>query len=156
MIFICHSHLHQFADDITTYTSSIDLVSVHFDLASLSEWVTSNGFTVNVSIQSMLLSRRRHHHQLSPIQFLLNNVFFNLTSPSNIWVLLWMRVYPGQSRLHRFVRWLLLAKSVRIYLLMCWLLCTMLLFYFILTAMWFGISVPRHHLITFNMFRIMP
>ena len=31
----------------------------------------------------------------------------------------------------------------------------MLLFYLIsLTAVWFGISVPRHHLITFNVFRI--
>ena len=60
------------------YTSSTDPVSVqdhlNSDLASLSKWVTSNGFTVNVSkSQSMLLARRHRRQQLSSIQFLLNN-----------------------------------------------------------------------------------
>ena len=65
------------------YTSSTDPVSVqdrlNSDLASLSKWVTSNGFTVNVSkSQSMLLARRRRRQQLSSIQFLLNNSVLQL------------------------------------------------------------------------------
>ena len=80
---ICHSHLHQFADDIAMYTSSTDPVLVqdhlNFDLASLSEWVTSNGFTVNVTkSHSLLLARRRRRHLLSSIQFLLNNSVLQL------------------------------------------------------------------------------
>ena len=75
---ICHSHLHLFADDITMYISGADPVLVqddlNSDLASLFEWVTSNGFAVNVSkSQSMLLARRHRRHQLSSIQLLLNN-----------------------------------------------------------------------------------
>ena len=42
--------------------------------------MTSNGFTVNVSkSQSMLLARRRRRHQLSSIQFLLNNSVLQLS-----------------------------------------------------------------------------
>ena len=75
---ICNSHLHLFADDIAMYTSGTDPVSVqdhlNFDLASLFEWVTSNGFAIDVSkSQSMLLARRHRRHQLSSIQLLLNN-----------------------------------------------------------------------------------
>ena len=80
---ICHSHLHQFADDIAMYTSSTDPVLVqdhlNFDLTSLSDWVTSNGFTVNVTkSHSMLLARRRRRHLLFSIQFLLNNSVLQL------------------------------------------------------------------------------
>ena len=63
---------------ITMYISGADPVVVqddfNSDLASLFEWVTFNGLAVNVSkYQSMLLARRRHRHQLSSIQLLLNN-----------------------------------------------------------------------------------
>ena len=75
---MCHSHLHLFADDIAMYISGAEPVSVqdklNFDLASLFTWVTSNGFEVNVSkSQSMLLARRHRRHQLSSMQFLMNN-----------------------------------------------------------------------------------
>ena len=78
---ICHSHLHLFADDITMYTSDADPVIVQdnliSDLASLFEWVTCNGFAVNVSkSQSMLLARRRRRHQLSSIRLLNNNALW--------------------------------------------------------------------------------
>ena len=59
-------------EDITMYISGADPVIVqddlNSDLASLFEWVTSNGFAVNVSkSQSMLLARRCRRHQLFSI-----------------------------------------------------------------------------------------
>ena len=61
---ICHSHLHQFADNIAMYTSSADPVLVqdhlNFDLASLSEWVTSNGFTVKVALNQLVEAVQLH------------------------------------------------------------------------------------------------
>ena len=75
---VCHSHLHLFANDIAMYFSDTEPVLVqdrlNSDLASLFTWVTSNGFEVNVSkSQSMLMARRHRRHQLSSMQFLMNN-----------------------------------------------------------------------------------
>ena len=109
---VINSHLHLFADDIAMYTSGTDPAIVQHklnsDLASLFEWVTSNGFTVNVSkcqslflarrhraslfewvtsngftvnvskCQSLFLARRHRRHQLSTIRLLLDN---NLIQP---------------------------------------------------------------------------
>ena len=149
------------------YTSGADPVSVQdhltLDLASLFAWVTSNGFAVNVSkSQSMLLARRNRRHQLSSMQFLLNDNVLQLHKSVKY---LGINVDEGLSWSEqiRYVRrsgslsaLLLFAESVCVYLLMFWLLCTMLLFYpTSLTAVWFGISVPSQHLKTFNLFRIM-
>ena len=80
---VINSHLHLFADDIAMYTSGTDPALVQHklnsDLASLFEWVTSNGFTVNVSkCQSLFLARRHRRHQLSTIRLLLDG---NLIPP---------------------------------------------------------------------------
>ena len=75
---VIRSHLHLFADDIALYTSGADPALVQHalnsDLASLFEWVTSNGFTMNISkCQSVFMARRHCRHQLCSIQLLLNN-----------------------------------------------------------------------------------
>ena len=80
---VINSHLHLFADDIAMYTSGTDPAIVQHklnsDLASLFEWMTSNGFTVNMSkCQSLFLARRHRRHQLSTIRLLLDN---NLIQP---------------------------------------------------------------------------
>ena len=116
-------------------------------------------------------------HQLSSIQFLLND---NVLQLHKLVKYLGIIVDEGLSRSEQIgyvrrrslsalatirrvsyvggacLRWLLFAESVCIYLLMFWLLCTMLLFYpTSLTVVWFGISVPSQYLKTFNVFRIM-
>ena len=149
------------------YTSGADPVSVqdhlNLDLASVFVWVTSNGFAVNVSkSQSMLLARRHRCHQLSSIQFFLNDTVLQLhKSVKYLGVIVderlsWSEQIGYVCRRSLSARWLLFAELVCIYLLMFWLLCTMLLFYpTSLTVVWFGISVPSQYLKTFNMFRIM-
>jgi len=64
--------------NIALYTSGADLALVQHvlnsNLASLFKWVTSNGFTVNISkCQSMFMARKHRRHQLCSIQLLLNN-----------------------------------------------------------------------------------
>ena len=75
---ICNSQIALFADDIAMYVTNADtaLVQAHInsDLASLSQWATTNGFKINISkCQSMVLARRHRRSQAS-IKFLINNV----------------------------------------------------------------------------------
>ena len=75
---ICHSQIALFAVDIAVYVTNADtaLIQAHINsnLASLSQWATTNGVKINISkCQSMVLARRHWRSQAS-IKFLINNV----------------------------------------------------------------------------------
>ena len=77
---VLNSHVHLFANDIAMYVSDTDPTLVqdklNSDLASLFKWVTSNGFSVNISkCHSMFLAGRHYHNQLSTIRLMLNSNF---------------------------------------------------------------------------------
>lgn len=59
-----HSCINMFANDIAMYvtTSNSSLIQTHlnYDLSAIFNWVTSNGFRVNVSKSQTLLIAIRH------------------------------------------------------------------------------------------------
>ena len=80
-----HSHMNLFADDIVLYVMHSDpgilQTYLNHDLSFIFQWVTSNGFKVNVSkSQSLLLARRQRWVELSSIQIFLDG---NLIQPNN-------------------------------------------------------------------------
>jgi len=131
--------------------------ALNSDLASLFEWVTSNGFTVNISKwQSMFMARRHHRHQLCSIQLLLNNNVLQLQKSVKYLGVIVDDGLTWSDRSDIYTRrawlpWLLSTGLVCIYHLTYRLLCTMCLCYpTSLIAVWFGISVPSHYLIIFT------
>ena len=82
---IQHSHMNLFADDIALYVIHSDPCTVqtylNHDLSLIFQWVTSNGFKVNVSKSQLLLLARRHRrNELSSIQIFLAG---NLIQPKS-------------------------------------------------------------------------
>ena len=80
-----HSHINLFADDIALYVIHSDPCTVqtylNHDLSLIFQWVTSNGFKVNVSKSQLLLLARRHRrNELSSIQIFLAG---NLIQPKS-------------------------------------------------------------------------